>query len=143
MRQSWEMCLAVPSAAAPPRHAVIPFSNPPPPQKKGRRREQGCHLGKEAQMCPGQEDLGAGSRSSILQTPTSPCKHTASVRRPVLSRSNLGRKDTGGRGGYGGGDYPPDYLSCYLCSSPIPRMQPPICTYSQPQTVHPSPVILP
>lgn len=50
-------------------------------------------------MCPGYEDLGAGGSSSVLQTPTTPCKHTVSVRRPVLSRSNPGRKDAGGGGG--------------------------------------------
>lgn len=50
-------------------------------------------------MCPGFEDLGAGGCSSVLQTPTTPCKHTVSVRRPVLSRSNPGRKDAGGGGG--------------------------------------------
>lgn len=41
------MCLAVPSAAAPPRHAVIPFSNPPPPpKKKGDEESRAAILGK-------------------------------------------------------------------------------------------------
>lgn len=89
-------------------------------------------------MCPGYEDLRAGGSSSVLQTPTTPCKHTVSVRRPVLSRSNPGRKDAGGGRGIIHPIISPAIsapLSSHGHSHPFAPFHP----YSQSGAVHPSP----
>lgn len=93
-------------------------------------------------MCPGYEDLGAGGSSSVLQTPTTPCKHTVSVRRPVLSRSNPGRKDAGGGRGIIHPIISPAIsapLSSHGHSHPFAPFHP----YSQSGAAHPSPIIFP
>lgn len=122
--------MAVPSAAAPPRHAVIPFSNPPPPPKKkgeemADEESRAAILGKGHKCAQDMRiwGLAAPPASCRLLQPraNTPCLSVALCSAGVI----LAGRTLGGEG-----DYPPDYLSCYLCSSLIPRTQPPICTFS-------------
>lgn len=123
--------MAVPSAAAPPRHAVIPFSNPPPPPPKKKGEEMADEESRAAILGKGHKcaqdmriwGLAAPPASCRLLQPraNTPCLSVALCSAGVI----LAGRTLGGEG-----DYPPDYLSCYLCSSLIPRTQPPICTFS-------------
>lgn len=135
------MCMAVPSAAAPPRHAVIPFSNPPPPKKQGEEmadeESRAAILGKGHKCAQDMRiwGLAAPPASCRLLQPraNTPCLSVALCSAGVI----LAGRTLGGRGIIHPIISPA--ISAPLSSHGHSHPFAPFHPYSQSGAVHPSP----